>query len=158
MPFAACQTQTLNKNNKDTHYKNKHPHSPHPPTPTTHPPTNSQQMKQQDLGAPVRAMLASTIQKSNNKKPTSLDPGIHPDRVLMSQNPNSVLENPPPAMRATLPRTRPQPTTPKESDQPQPAAVLSNPHHQAQAIHRRLHYPNTTMPTGRTPAVRVNAP
>ena len=109
MPFAACQTQTLNKNNKDTHYKNKHPHPDTPTNPNkettdqqtvSHPPPK-------DPGVLVRAMLASTIQKSNNKKPTSLSRPIQVHRVLMSQNPNSVLENPPPDAATNLPRRHP---------------------------------------------------
>ena len=82
MPFTACQTQTLNKNNKDTHYKNKHPHTTNPH------PTN----KTGGTGPTVRAMLASTIHKSNNKRPTRAT-ATHPGhRVLMPQNPNSVPE------------------------------------------------------------------
>ena len=93
MPFAACQTQTLNKNNKDTHYKNKHPHPPHPTTKT-----NSAE------DTAMRAMLASTIQYPNNKRPPPQHPTIRPGPVLMSQNPNSVLETrPPPAPEGSTP-------------------------------------------------------
>jgi len=58
----------------------------------------------------VRAMLASTIQKSNNKKPTSHHQKTAPLRGLMLQTPNSVLENQPRPMPATVPR-RPRPKT-----------------------------------------------
>jgi hypothetical protein len=44
----------------------------------------------------VRAMLASTIQHSNNKdQPAPNRQASTHQRVLMSQNPNSVLEAPP---------------------------------------------------------------
>jgi len=52
----------------------------------------------------------------------------------------------------------PGPTSPLTERTSPPAAVLGNPHHTGKVVRRRLHYPNTTMPTGRTPAVRVNAP
>ena len=78
------------------------------------------------------------IKQQEVTRPNS--PGIHPDRVLMSQNPNSVLENPPPPRRPPFHA----PTDPRASSRTA-AAVLGNPHNQRQVVRRRLHYPNTTM-------------
>src|ERR1044072_4426824 len=121
--LASLPTQTLNKNNKDTHYKKQHPHHP----PHKEPPQHT---------GPVRAMLASTIQKSNNKKQPPQPGESLPQRCLMPQTPNSVLENHIPPHQIPVPRTRPP--------QRETAAVLESRQKPGQAVRRRLHYPNTT--------------
>ena len=79
-------TNTQQKQQRHTLQKQTPTHDK-PPTPPN---------KSRGTGPTVRAMLASTIQKSNNKRPTRAHHG-EPlrARVLMPQNPNSVLENPP---------------------------------------------------------------
>ena len=92
----------------------------------------------------VRAMLASTIQKSNNQDQPAQDERSPLAAALMPQNPNSVFENPPPT--AHPPSTHP--TTPTG----QQAAVLTG---RPPTGGRSSTTPlaNTTKPTGRTPAV-----
>ena len=92
MPFTACQTQTLNKNNKDTHYKNKHPHK-------------------HFCAGDARVHYSQTKQQEATKTKQAPTKGA---RVLMSQNPNSVLDNP--THQRHHPRST-QPTTPEENRQ-----------------------------------------
>jgi hypothetical protein len=81
----------------------------------------------------MRAMLASTIQKSNNQDQQPA-PATRAGPVLMSQNPNSVLETrPPPAPEGSTP------TPPTAGTGSTTQTRTKGP-----SVRRRLHYPNTT--------------
>jgi hypothetical protein len=108
-----CQLakQTLNKNNKDTHYKNN-THTPH------------------HVRTTVRAMLASTIQKSNNQRTTRPPGPRHPP------GPGSDVSEPQQCAREPHHRRRPDVPRPRAEAH---RAVLAKHDPDNEVIRRRLH-------------------